>query len=123
MVPVLPEPFERVKPPPELTDEEVEVWVKVVAGEAPDWFGEGTVPLLAQYCRHVVSAKRVAELIERATGDKNLSIMDYERLLGLQARESRVLASLASRMRIAQQATINHNGNKRPVEARKPWQG
>lgn len=116
------ERVERQKPPHDLTDEEIEVWSAVVSTEPADWFSPSTVPLLAQYCRHVVHARRIAELIERATGDKDLAVTDYDRLLKMQERESRAIASLATKMRISQQATTNHRGNKRPSAARKPWE-
>jgi hypothetical protein len=112
----------RQKPPSELTDEEVEIWASVVASEPADWFSASTVPLLAQYCRHVISAKRIAELIERHTGDANLAIADYDKLLHMQDRESRVIVTLATKMRIAQQSTTNHRGNKKPTQARKLWE-
>lgn len=114
---------ERQRPPADLTDEEVEVWAAVVHSEPADWFSPSTVPLLAQYSRHVVSAKRIAELIERATSDPELSVKDYDRLLLMQERESRTIAMLATKMRISQQATTNHRGNKKPTAARKPWEG
>jgi hypothetical protein len=63
------ETVERQKAPHDLSDEETEVWAAVVNSQAADWFCPSTVPLLAQYCRHVVSAKRIAELIEKATSD------------------------------------------------------
>lgn len=113
----------RQKPPPELIDEEVEVWAAIVGNEPADWFSPSTVPLLAQYCRHIVQAKRVAELIERATGDRDLSVTDYERLLRMQANESRAIAQLATKMRISQQSTINQRGNQNQKAARKPWEG
>jgi hypothetical protein len=47
-----------------LSDEEVEVWVAVTNAEPADHFSASTTPLLAQYCRHVISSRRVAELIE-----------------------------------------------------------
>ena len=112
----------RQKPPHDLTDEEVEVWSAVVNAEPADWFSPSTRPILAQYCRHVVHARRVAELIERATSDPSLAIEDYDRLLKMQERESRAIASLATKMRISQQSTTNHRGNKRPSSARKPWE-
>jgi hypothetical protein len=40
----------------------------------------------------------------------------------MQERESRAIAMLATKMRIAQQSTTNHRGNKRPSAARKPWE-
>lgn len=115
--------IERLRPPHDLNDEEVEVWAAVVGTESADWFSPATSPILAQYCRHVIQARRIAELIERATSDKDLAASDYERLLGMQARESRTIAALASNMRISQQATTNHRGNKRPNASRKPWEG
>lgn len=114
---------DRLKPPHDLTDEEVEVWVGVTSAEAADWFTAATAPLLSQYCRHVVRARHVAEWIEAATGSKELSIEDYDRLLKMQARESGVLATLATKMRISQQSTTNHRGNKKPSAVRRPWEG
>ena len=112
---------ERQQPPSDLTDEEVEVWARVVATEPADWFTPSTVPLLAQYCRHVVSAKRVAELIERQAKEMDLAM--YDKLLQMQERESRAIATLATKMRIAQQSTTNHRGNKKTQASRKPWEG
>jgi hypothetical protein len=123
------EVVERQRPPHDLSDEEVEVWAAVVATEPADWFSPSTNPMLAEYCRHVVSARRVGELIERALSDLDpetkqptLSVVDYDRLLKMQERESRAIATLATKMRIAQQSTTNHRGNKRPNAARKPWE-
>lgn len=120
----------RQRAPHDLIDEECEVWAAVVNNEPADWFSPSTVPLLAQYCRHVVQSRRIAELIEQATGhidrktrQPTLTVEDYDRLLKMQERESRAIASLATKMRIAQQSTTNHRGNKTPAAARKPWQG
>ena len=114
----------RQRPPHELTDEEVEVWAAVVEDQPADWFTPSTVPLLAAYCRHVVSARRVAELIEKATSDPSLSIVDYDRLLKMQRGESAAIAQLATKMRVSQQSLTNHRGNKSNKNAtRKPWEG
>lgn len=114
---------DRQKPPHDLTDEETEIWAAVVNCEPADWFKPSTVPLLAQYCRHVIHARRIGELIEQATSDPELSIKDYDRLLKMQERESRAMSSLATKMRISQQATTNHRGNKNQNPTRKPWEG
>jgi hypothetical protein len=113
---------ERQRPSHDLTDEEVEVWHAVVSTVPADWFDKGTAPLLTQYCRHVVQARRLAELIEKATSDADLQITDYDRLLKMQQRESGAISSLATKMRISQQATTNHRGNKQTPESRKPWE-
>ena len=112
---------ERVTPPHDLTDEEVEVWVRIVNNEPADWFSPSTVPLLTQYCRHVVEARRVAELKERALTEQNIVL--YDRFIQAQARETAAIAMLAVKMRLAQQSTTNHRGNhKKPTSARKLWQ-
>jgi hypothetical protein len=116
------ERVERVKPPRGMVDEEVEVWASVVNTEPAEWFTPSTAPLLAQYCRHVAQAQRIAELVERATSDKDLAIVDYDRLLHMQDRESRAIAMLATKMRISQQSTTNHRGNKQQ-KSRKLWEG
>lgn len=113
---------ERQRPPHDLTDEEVVVWVSVTESQPADWFSPSTVPLLAQYCRHAIHARRVAELIERATSDPDLAVSDYDRLLKMQERESRAIASMATKMRISQQSVTNHRGNSKPGAARKPWE-
>jgi hypothetical protein len=113
---------DRPKAPHDLTDEEVEVWVSVTSAMAADWFDAGSLPLLSQYCRHVIRSRHVAELIEQATGSPDLSIVDYDRLLKMQQRESAVLASLATKMRICQTSTINQRGNKKPGSGKKPWE-
>lgn len=115
--------IDRQRPPHDLTDEEVEVWASVVAAEPADWFSASTRPLLAQYCRHVIQARRVAELIERATGDPDLEVRDYQRLLHMQDTETKAIALLATKMRLSQQSTTNHRGNpKRQSLMKNPWE-
>jgi len=122
IVPKVFDRVERLRPPAELTDEETEVWAGVVNTQPADWLSPGAAPLLAQYCRHVVQAKRVAALIEQATSAPDLGVKDYERLLRMQQRESVIVALLATKMRLSQQSTTNHRGNKRPTVTRKPWE-
>lgn len=116
------EMVERVKPPHDLNDEETEVWVAVTEAEAADWFTPATVPLLAQYCRHVVRARHVAHMIERYSGDGATTLDDYNKLLLMQARESMAICTLATKMRLSQQSTTNHRGNKKPTTV-KVWEG
>lgn len=115
---------DRQRAPHDLTDEQKEVWVSIVAAEPADWFGVSVRPILAQYCRHSVHARRVAELIERTlSGQQPFSVADYDQLLRMQERESCMLATLGTKMRITNQSTSTHRGNKRMTLARKPWEG
>jgi hypothetical protein len=114
---------ERARAPHDLNDEETEVWVSIVNGEQADWFSPGNIPLLVQLCRHIIHARRIGELLEKATSDKGLLVSDYGRLLKMQDRESRVVALLATKLRLTQQSITTHNGNKKPGSTRKPWEG
>lgn len=116
------ETIERPRCPHDLNDEEAEVWFAVVNRLPADWFPAETHPLLVQYCRTTVQARRVAEMIEKATSDPELTMSAYDRLLRMQARQSSALALLATKMRISQQSTTNHRGNKKQVAPdKKPW--
>jgi hypothetical protein len=121
------ERIERVAEPYDLTPEERAVWRAVVDDFPAHWFTPATVPLLRQYCRHTVQANQLAEDITR-TRD-NLAEQPVEmygalaKLIKLQANESRVLTTLAVKMRIAQQSSqpaFTHNRHKE--KAVKPWE-
>jgi len=43
-----------------------------------------------------------------------------DRLQKMQERETRAITSLATKMRLTQQSTRTHRGNK--IESRKPWE-
>jgi hypothetical protein len=116
------EAVERLRPPPEMTSEQTAEWVSIVNRLPADWFGRETQGLLAQYCRHIVTARRVADLIAAAEADTECSIKDYDRLLKMQEREGRAISSLATKMRISQQTTYDKS-RKKPAAARKPWEG
>jgi hypothetical protein len=92
--------------PGELTDEQKRVWDTVVQHLPADWFPRETHGLLAQYCRHVVSARRIAELIQELLNRDGFTLRDYDRLLKMQEREGRAIASLATKLRITQQARL-----------------
>jgi hypothetical protein len=73
MVPDNPtEIVQRPDAPCDLTDEQSEEWRAVVSTMPPDHFMRGNYALLSQLCRHVVSARRIAQLIEQCAKEKNL---------------------------------------------------
>src|SRR5262245_1162934 len=94
---------ERPKCPHDLGDEEAEIWFGIINRMPADWFPTEKHPSLTQYCRHAVQARKVAELIDRASSDPNLEIGDYVRLLRMQGHESRAIAMMATKLRISQQ--------------------
>lgn len=112
---------QRLQPPHTLSDEECEVWVAVTSDRAPDHFSASNSHLLEQYCRHVVEARRIAVLIERHAGRKKTSFTAYNQLLKAQRAETKEIAMLSTKMRLAQQSTTNHRGNKAKHILR-PWE-
>lgn len=113
---------ERPRPPADLSGEQAEEWIAIVNRLPADWFGRETEALLAQYCRHIVASRRVANLVAQAEADTECDLKDYDRLLKMQEREGRAITSLATKMRISQQSTYDKS-KKKPVQARKLWEG
>lgn len=130
------ETVRRPEVPEDLTSDQAAEWRAVVNRMPAGWFPRETHGMLAQYCRHVVAARRVAEMIqsleekleqEPVEGADKLTIMlgaakTMDRLLKMQEREGRAISSLATRMRISQQATVRHEKARKPQVAKKPWE-
>ena len=113
--------IKRSVPANDLTDEQAFEWRAIVSRMPADWFPRETHGLLAQYCRHVVASRRVAQLITSLEAGDEISIMEYDQLLKMQEREGRAMSSLATRMRISQQAQYNHK--KDPGTSKiPPWE-
>ena len=110
----------RPEPPGELTEEQAHEWRAVVNRLPADWFQRETHGMLAQFCRHVVAARRIAQLISAHEGTEPFDVVEYDRLLKMQEREGRALSSLATRMRISQHATYDKT-RKKPIEGKRPW--
>lgn len=115
------ESFQRPDAPYDLTDEQAEEWRAVVDRLPADWFPRETWPLLAQYCRHVIAARHIAQLIyDLEKKDGGFDAAEYDQLLKMQEREGRALSSLATRMRITQQTTYDKS-KKKPKDTKKLW--
>jgi hypothetical protein len=117
------ERMERPAPPDHLTDEQAEEWTQIVERLPADWFPRETHDLLANYCAHVISARRLRRAIEEVEdrpGD--LDVDYYDRLLKMREREVRSMSSLGTRMRLTQQATYDKSKGKGSGGKRKPWE-
>jgi hypothetical protein len=111
----------RPEPPKELSDEQADEWRQIVNRLPADWFPRETWGILSQYCRHVIAARRVAQLIQDFESSDQIDVEAYDRLLKMQEREGRALSSLATRMRISQQSSYEPNKAKGKVTGPKPW--
>ena len=115
--------FPRAKAPAELTEEQQAEWTAIVAILPAQHFSKENLPLLAQYCRHIVSARKVAQLIAQTEKAKAVDLDEYDKLLKMQERESRCSSSLATRMRFSQQSIYEKDKKRGTISAsRKPWE-
>jgi hypothetical protein len=114
---------DRPKPPAELTPEQQIEWALVVNAAPADWFAPYNQLVLAQYCRHAVAARRVAQVIQQFESQDEIDVSDYDVLLKMQERESRVISSLATKMRLTQQSVYSAR-KTRPNDSvgPKPWE-
>jgi hypothetical protein len=115
------EAVQRPDSPYDLTDEESDEWRAVVSRLPADWFARETWPLLTAYCRHVVEARKIAQLIEQCRGAEQFDISAYDKLLKMRERETRSMSSLATRLRMTQQATFDKSKRK-PIQVARPWE-
>lgn len=112
----------RPEPPEELTDDQATEWRSIVARMPADWFPRETHPLLAQYCRCAVSARRLGGVRDRLEKAKKFDIDMYERVAKLIGRETQQLASLATKMRLSQHATYDKKKSKGAAAVPPPWE-
>jgi len=106
-----------------LTDEQAGEWSRIVDALPADWFPPETHGLLVQYCRHLVEARRVSQLIEQVVSSEEFNLANYNELLKMQEREGRAASSLATRMRLTQQATFDKEKSKGKGRGiKRPWE-
>jgi hypothetical protein len=129
------ETIERPRPPSDLNQEQAREWVSIVNRMPADWFPRETHGMLAQLCRHLVAARRVADMItalenelsgEPEEGQTQAQIIlgatkAFDRLYKMQEREGRAISSLSTKMRLSQQSTYDKSKRK-PGQTRKPWE-
>ena len=113
--------MDRPLAPVELTDEQTEEWNCIVDRMAADWFTRETHALLAQYCRHIIRARRMAQLIDAAEKEEDVDVKTYRDLLKSEEEQSRAISSLATKMRLTQQTTYDKS-KKKPFSGKKTWE-
>jgi len=112
---------DRAAAPGRLTKEEAEVWATTVEGLPVEWFRPEQLPLLEQYCVHVCRVRQITQMIRDGGSDKaGVSLGDLYRM---EMAETKMVAFLATKMRLTQQSTLavrksKHGGG--PIQ--KPWE-
>ena len=116
------ETIRRPEPPSELTQEQAIEWRAVVNRMAADWFPRETHGLLVQYCRLVVRARRLAQLIDMEEQSDEFNAKKYRVLVRAEEGISRAICSLATKMRISHQPTVRQDLARKPkLTAKNPW--
>lgn len=114
---------ERLVPPDDLTPEQAARWRAVVDSKPVEWFGPDSLPLLKEYVRAEAMCDLLAVQIEAAMsgGDPG----EIKAMLDMRDKESKRLASLATKLRLTQQSRYTPQAaataNKKAGNAR-PWQ-
>ena len=117
---------QRPAAPLDLTPEETDVWTETVDAMPADWFPRETWPLLRQWCRHTVTARRVSQLIDAECAREEVDLGALDKLHKMQAKETAALKAMAASMRLSQQASYSARGaggeKGRRATAKRPWE-
>jgi len=77
---------------------------------------------MAAFCRHVTAARRIAELIEVEDKSDAFNFAYYGQLLSMQERESRAMATLATKLRLARSSVDDRRKSPKTPSHPKPWE-
>lgn len=100
-----------------------------MANEAASFFSTAALQqMLKEYCRHVVSAAKLAkmiEVVEQSTSFDEEAIKAYDKLLLMRDRETKAIGDKATKLRLTNQARYTPQAaataSKKTAE-RKPWE-
>lgn len=120
------EVLKRPEPPINFGHVEAEVWNMVVGSMPSGWFNEATYPVLTAYCLNTADLYKIAKLIQiQSNNAESFDVKAYLMLVRSQKEISTALASLATKLRITQQATVTPQGVPRfpqTTPKKKPWE-
>lgn len=115
----------RLAPPAGLTEAQTAVWATLVNARPANWFTDDHIGMLSQYCRHKVTSDVIAQQIEQfdpAWMADDDGLKRYDKLLGMQERETRAMNALLRSMRITQQSLVRADKVvKLDAPSKKPW--
>lgn len=97
-------PTQLPMPPERMTDEQGLIWRTVMASPISAVIRPEAYPILEEYCRASVNARRIAALIEQIAED---DLATFDKLLTMQARAQRAMSSLAEKLRLTPSTVKN----------------
>lgn len=121
--------FWRLDPPKELTAREAEQWRSIVATKPAEWFTRDMLQILVEYCEATSVSRSIAAEIKSFDPDwlkEAEGLARYDCLTRMKERQGRLLANLATKMRITQQSKYGARGAESHARtsavAGKPWE-
>lgn len=125
----------RRPPPPELTEEQRQFWVRICTDLPANHVRSDCTPVLAELCRHLSYAAQIAEALDSMrtvpladTGrTKNIQRTVFFQLLKHAREQSKLIADLSIKLRLLPQVTTRARDAARerartPVGSRRPWE-
>lgn len=112
----------RIRPPLELTEEQTGEFNRLVSQMPAEHFFPGCLALVTQLSRHVIMARRLAQLIERAIEDPASTPHRIEQLRVAQHSESSLICRIMTQLRLTPQSvTPSRTTTSKVHEAQNPW--
>lgn len=119
-------PVGPAKAPDTLTAEQGKIWTETVASKPPEWFGRDSAPILESYCIAIARRRYISARIEHQMSLKQPSARKCAELLALEVKQTQVIASLATKMRLTQQSRYTPKAagtaSKSHPNAKAPWE-
>ena len=121
-------PGQRLTPPQRLAIEAAAIWREVVAAKPHDWFSSDSAHLLEAYCHAVVSHRFISIGVADFDTSKMAAptgVALYDQLTRMQERQARVMASLATKLRLTQQSRYTPSAAAtaaKTVRGARPWE-
>ena len=109
--------------PDHITADEARIWERTVGSMMAGYFTAADGDMLAAYCQHTASVRRLAAWIETAL-ERDTDLDELDRLHRMRDRESRAALACARALRLTQQSRIGPKGAHGQVAStcKKPWE-
>ena len=104
------EKVQRPDPPIDLPEEAKQIWVQVISSIPAEWVRPEAFELLYDYCHIRMQARKLSRQIFEE-GDQ-MDQMDLDRLLKMREREVRSAVTLATKLRLTTQSTVDNRKSK-----------
>ena len=107
---------QRPEPPKSLSKRQADIWREIVATKPPDWFEADTRPILEAYCKAIDWQARMSKELERAIAGEG-GFAACEKLYAITEKNVKLLAQLATKMRLTPQSRYTPKAAARQINA------